>query len=350
MKKNTLFTLIGAVLAVLFGYLVSSQPGLFLMFSPVFITFLYGFSGIIPPVIMSAVMCLTGGVSGAIMAFVSGILPSAVMIFSSFKGYKFFSQVRNAMIAELMVFVLLLVFIKTTTGQDFSAFFKTAFDEMFLIISEEEKEALAEIIYLMTNPDLTGEVQINAQEIITQFSETIEQTLTVLIPMSVVFFSVFSGAGSVLIMNWIRSKREEKEIPFVPLKGWRLSKQVTLGLIIVYIAVLIISKSNPEAGFAAELMVLSAVICASFIQASASILSRFSILGMSTAKRTIFLFVLYFVLGVFFAPYGIMSALFGSKGLFIPKIRMAGPEFTKDNKEVNDEDNNENKDETDKEE
>lgn len=343
MKKNSpLKFLLANGMALLFAASVSgllaylTPEGQFLtglsVFSSVLIAFLYGFGGFTPALVMSVSMLVMGYFTGggviAGYLFLIGVLPAGVMIFSSYKGYKFFSQVRNALIAELAAFVLLLALLRLITGQDFSAFFRSIWEEMLEMMPDATKQAFAQLLNDMINPQNTAESMISTEDMLSYISEGMEQTLAIMMPAMLVLYSVINGAVGVLWMNWLRIRHGEDNVKFVPLSGWRLSKQITLGLLIVYIAVLIISQRAGEAGVSAQIIVIFAILAASFIQACASFLSRMRMLGVTSGKRILFLALMLFLSGPFFSLYGILSALFGSKGLFTPKRRFVNPGAT----------------------
>ncbi|MBQ1257655.1 MAG: hypothetical protein IIX93_10340 [Clostridia bacterium] len=351
---------IAAILAILFGLSASgafglvSSAGMYLsvlsVFSSMFLAFLFGYGGIFPASLMALTMLVSGFAVGGWMIpaylLLIGILPGAVMIYGSKKGIRFFAQVRNAMIAILISFVILVLAIRSVTGQDFASFFKTMFDEMISTFSMEEKDAFAQYLNQIINQIDTQEAAVDTENILAFFSDGMEQTISLLMPVSMIIYAVLNGALGVLWMNWLRQKHGESNVEFVPVRGWRLSKQVTLGLAVVFVAVLIIGKNAQEAGISARIMAGTAIICAACIQASASFLSRLTVMGVSVKKRTLFLVVFILLTFVYFPFYGIMSALFGSKGLFTPKVRFVhhtGMPKNMDEKEKNEneEDNNE---------
>lgn len=354
---------ISVTLALLFGVCASGGIGLIIpggmflsalsVFSSTFIAFLFGYGGFLPAAVMAITMLITGYIAGGWIIpgylMIIGILPGAVMIYSSFKGIKFFSQVRNAMIAELIAFVLLLGAMRYLTGQDFASYFKAMFDEMIDLLSPEAKNGFAEYLNQIINQQNASEGFVNTENILAFFSEGMEQTLSLMMPVALVVYSVLNGAVGVLWMNWLRIRRNEENVQFVPLRGWRLSKQITLGLIIVFVAVLIIGNKAAEEGLSAQIMAGAAILCAASIQACASFLSRLAMMGVSSKKRTLFLVGFFLLTSFYFPYYGIMSALFGSQGLFTPKKRFANPngdiektDETKDNENV--EDNNDKED------
>ena len=214
------------------------------VFSSALIAFLFGFGGMLPACVMAVTMIAGGYLAGGYLIpgylIIIGVFPGAVMIYGSKKGMKFFSQVRNAMIAELLAFVLLLAAIRAYTGQDFASFFKSMFDQMMESLSLEAKNAFAEQLNLLINQQYAGEAIVQTEDILTFFSEGMEQTLALVMPVALVMYSVINGSVGVLWMNWLRKRHGEENVQFVPLRGWRLSKQVTLGLIIVFVAVQII--------------------------------------------------------------------------------------------------------------
>lgn len=356
-NSSILKKIVSVLLAFLFGACASGAVGYLIpegmylsglsVFSSPLLAFLYGFSGIVPVVVMSLTMLVTGYLVGSWMIpgylLLVGIMPGAVMIWGSKKGIKFFSQVRNALIAELVSFVLLLFALKAFTGQDFASYFKSMFDQMLNSLSPEAKNVFLEQLTLLINQETVLENAISSEDMLNLLSEGMEQTLALAMPVTIVLYSVLNGAAGVLWMNWLRHRHKEENVQFVPLRGWRLSKQITLGLIVVLIAVLIIAGKSAEAGISAKFIVITAIISAAFIQASASFLSRLSILGVTAGKRTLFLALMIFVSRTFFPIYGIMSALFGSRGLFIPKVRIVNGNMPPRNEDQNNqekEDNN----------
>lgn len=340
---------VSVILALLLGVCVSGAIGVIMpggiflsalsVFSSMLLAFLFGFGGFLPATVMAVTMLVSGYVVGGwvIPAYllIIGIFPGAVMIYSSHKGIKFFGQVRNAMIVELIAFVLLLGAMRYLTGQDFASFFKQMYDEMIASLPPEAKEGFAEYLNQLINPQNSPESAVNTENVLAFFSDGMEQTLSLMMPVALVVYSVMNGAIGVLWMNWIRQRHGEENVQFVPLRGWRLSKQITLGLLIVFIAVLIIGKRAAETGVSAQIMAGAAIFCAACIQASASFLSRLTIMGLSAKKRTLFL-VLFFILTSFYFPYyGMMSALFGSKGLLTPKRRFVNRMGNFENTDVN---------------
>ena len=329
----------GIILAVLLGVSVSGLVGYFLpageflsassIFSSMLLAFIFGYSGLLSAVIMAATMLVSGYIAGDVILagylFIIGVLPGFVMIFGSIKGYKFFSQVRNALLAEMIAFVLVLFAVRAFTGQDFSSFFRTIWDDMISVLPQENKEAFAEILNELINQQSAGENVIATEDMLAFISEGMEQTLSLLMPFALVLYSVINGAVGVLWMNWLRVRHGEENAKYVPLSGWRLSKQITLGFIIIFIAVLIIASRAGEAGVSARMMVRAAISAAATIQACASFLSRFRMLGVSTGKRIAFLSLMILLSGPFFTLYGILSALFGVQGLFMPKRKFVHP-------------------------
>ena len=326
----------GIILAVLLGVSVSGLVGYFLpageflsassIFSSMLLAFIFGYSGLLSAVIMAATMLVSGYIAGDVILsgdlFIIGVLPGFVMIFGSIKGYKFFSQVRNALLAEMLAFVLVLFAVRAFTGQDFSSFFRTIWDDMISVLPQENKEAFAEILNELINQQSAGENVIATEDMLAFISEGMEQTLSLLMPFALVLYSVINGAVGVLWMNWLRVRHGEENAKYVPLSGWRLSKQITLGFIIIFIAVLIIASRAGEAGVSARMMVRAAISAAA---TCASFLSRFRMLGVSTGKRAAFLALMIFLSGPFFTLYGILSALFGVQGLFMPKRKFVHP-------------------------
>lgn len=349
------------LLAMLLGVCASGAIGVIIpsamylsavsVFSSALLAFLFGFAGFLPAVTMAAVMLISGFAVGSWVIpaylFVIGILPGAVMIYGSQKGLKFFSQVRNALIAELIAFVVLLGALRVLTGQDFASFFKTMFDEMISEMPEDAKDLFAEYLNQIINQQNASETKVNTENILSFLSDGMEQTLSLMMPVAMVMYSVLNGAVGVLWMNWLRRRHGEDNVQFVPLRGWRLSKQIILGLVIIFIAVIIIGNRMAEAGLSARLIAGTAIVCAACIQASASFLSRLAMMGVTVRRRTIFLFVFFFLSMVYFPIYGIMSALFGSKGLFAPKVRYIGHDGTPQKPE--DDISNKNEDDNDKE-
>ncbi len=364
MKNSSLGKkILSVILALLLGLCASGAIGALIpscmylsalsVLSSLLLAFLYGFAGMLPVIVMALSMLVSGFVFGSWMipAYLTivDIVPGAVMIWGSRKGVKFFYQVRNALIAELIVFVVLLSAIRMITGQDFASFFKAIFDEMIMALSPEEQSAFAEYLNQIINPETAFETEFNTENILAFFSDGMEQTLSIMMPVALILYSFVNGAIGVLWMNWLRYRHGEENVQFVPLRGWRLSKQITLGLLIVFVAVLIVGNKAQEAGVSAKIMVVTAIVCAACIQASASFLSRLSMMGVSAKKRTLFLIVFFLISMVYFPFYGIMSALFGSKGLFVPKIRMVNhngmPERPEDDVKNEEDKNNEKEDE-----
>lgn len=335
-KSSPIKMILSILLALFFGLSVSGTIGYLFpagemltalsVFSSIIIAVLYGFGGIMPVIVMTVTMLISGFVFGGwgipAYLFLIGVLPGFVMVYGSKRGIKFFAQLRNAMIAQLFAFVILLFAMRMITGQDFAAFFRSIWDQMIELMPADVKDAFADILNQLINQQNAKENIISTSDMLEFFSEAMEQTLAVMMPAAVVLYSVLNPSVGVLWMNWLRVRHQEENVKYVPLSGWRLSKQVTLGLIIVYIAVLIIGNRMPEAGASAQIIVLAAIIYAGCIQACASILSRFRLLGMSVGKRICFLILIAIITFVHFPIYGIMSALFGSKGLFTPKIRI----------------------------
>ncbi len=328
--------ILSILLALFFGLSVSGTIGYLFpagemltalsVFSSIIIAVLYGFGGIMPVIVMTVTMLVSGFVFAGwgipAYLFLIGFLPGIVMVYGSKRGIKFFAQLRNAMIAQLFAFVILLFAMRMITGQDFAAFLRTIWDQMIELMPADVKDTFADFLNQLINQQNAKENIISTSDMLEFFSEAMEQSLVVMTPAAVVLYSVLNPSVGVLWMNWLRVRHQEENVKYVPLSGWRLSKQVTLGLIIVYIAVLIIGKRMPEAGASAQIIVLAAIIYAGCIQACASILSRFRLLGVSLGKRICFLILIAIISFVYFPLYGIMSALFGSQGLFMPKIRI----------------------------
>lgn len=296
------------------------------IFSSLLLAFLFGFAGMLPVIVMSVSMLAAGFFTGgwviSAYLFMIGIFPGAVMIYGSRKGLKFFVQVRNALIAEIAAFVIVLLSVKMLTNMDFATLFKSMFDEMMRSLSPEARDAFSEQLNILINQQYAGENAVATEDMLAYFSEGMEQTLSLMMPVAVILYSFSCGAIGVLWMNWLRYRNKEENVEFVPLRGWRLSKQVIIGLIVVSIAVLIIGNRTAEAGVSAKLMVVAAITCAAYVQASASFLTRLSLMGVSKGKRTVFLVLMILFTQIFFFVYGILSALFGSRGLFTPKVRM----------------------------
>ena len=335
-KSSPIKMILSILLALFFGLSVSGTivylfpAGEMLtalsVFSSLIIAVLYGFAGRMPVIVMTVAMLASGFVFGgwgiSAYHFLIGFLPGIVMISGSKRGIRFFAQLRNAMIAQLFAFVILLFAMRMITGQDFAAFFRSIWDQMIGLMPADVKDTFADILNQLINQPNAKENIISTSDMLEFFSEAMEQTLAVMMPAAVVLYSVLNASVGVLWMNWLRARRQEENVKYVPLSGWRLSKQVTLGLIIVYIAVLIIGNRMPEAGASAQIIVLAAIIYAGCVQACASILSRFRLLGMSVGKRICILILIAFITFAYFPLYGIMSALFGSQGLFMPKMRI----------------------------
>lgn len=335
MKKSfSARKIVSVFVGLMLGVCVSGAIGVFIpslmslssmsVFSSTIMAVLYGFGGLVPALTMALSMILSGFILGdwviAAYLFLIGILPGAIMIHGSKKGFRFFAQLRNAMIAELAAFVILLAALRFISGLDFSEFFKTIWDQMIDSLPLEARNAFAELLNELINQANADAGVITTEDMLTIFSDTMVQTLTIMMPIALMLYSVINASAGVLWMNWLRRRHNEENVQFVPLRGWRLSKQVTLGLLIVLIAVMIIGNEMGGTGVSAKIMVISAVFIAAVIQASASFLSRLHMMGVTSGKRILFLCLFAVMSFTFFPIYGILSALFGSKGLFTPKM------------------------------
>jgi len=333
-NRNWLKFSAAMLMAVAFGFLasgilsqVSFSGAMFFMaaiISPLLMAFLYGYGGIGPASVMALAMVAGGfsfaGAEWAAALMIGAVVPAFVMIYSSYKGYGFFVQLRSALIIQFLAYLTLLLCLYLMTGKDIASLIYEELKKSVDLLPFEAKEAFAEFFRMMLETNADADALQTTEGLINALLSDVETILPVTIPSALILYSFINGAFGVLWVNWLRYKHGEENNQFIPVSGWRLSKEITLGLLIFYILSIILGRTAGERAISAISMVATAVTCAAYVQAAASILSRFKAAGMSRTKRT-WICIPILIIGSQFAMfYGIMSALFGSKGLFKPKM------------------------------
>lgn len=322
--------IIGEALAVVFGLIASGLLSLtgfggamlsaFVFVSPIFMAFLYGFSGLVPAFTMGGVMFIGsyafGGLYWAVCAAFCGILPGAIMVMASYKGIAFFKQLSIAIVSIIIFYVMALGLVYLLEGKDFPTLMTESFRGSFDIMSQETKDLFAQLIRDTGMIDPEAVALQTTDGLIEVLITDMEAMLRISLPATVIIMAFINSAFGVLWMNFLRIRSGQDNVSFVPVAGWRLSKEVSIGVFVITIAVNLMSGAMGDYALPATMMVSCALTLFMLAQAAASLLSRMKLVGMTVAKRTVFTVLLLVFGGQFIFMYGIASALFGSRGIF----------------------------------
>jgi len=334
-KKNTGKMIIGSALAAVIGFGASGAGLAFglgsagfimlLPFLPVVMMALYGFAGILPACVIG-ISLFAGTVysMGAAMAaaFAAAfVIPGAAMIYVSKKGIPFFQQIRFGMVVQAICIVGTLAAFFIMYGSDLGGAAAEMLRENLSLLTPEQKEAAAEIFKSMYAQIGAETNYATADEFFEEIIKMFEQMMKLSLPMLMIFCIMLNGSVGPLWGNYIRARRGEENVQFVPLRGWRIPPMITLGIVIGFILTLLIRNANRAETEMIYLLIVSALVLALTVQAAASMLSRMFKAGVKTGKRTLICVLMLLFAGNFMTIYGALSALFGSQGLFMPLMR-----------------------------
>lgn len=345
-KQSSVRTILSLVLAVGIALCASGLTSLFslsgaMAYMLVFIVpmlgmFLFGFGGILPAAVMLSTLEIAtyftlGGVWMLIM-IPAAVIPCAEMIYLSYKGVAFFKQLRYALITQALGLVALLAaayaYFQTDIGTVVAESMRASLAQM----PEEIQSFLASTFRQMF--EQSGEMlpQTDA-EVLKIFFDEYEQVLKLSLPTFIVILVVLNAGGGVIWGNYLRVRHGEPNACFEGSGKWHMTTSTVLGLTFSVIATAILMKIWPEDWTMVFSVMLSVASIACLVQAMDSLLFRMRVAGVGRGKRRAIAIIVFLFMNVYLVPYGVMSAFFGSQGIFTKLLKARAEKMRQDKEE-----------------
>ncbi len=310
------------------GVLIHLPPAPFMMmmlFIPVIMMALYGASGFVPPAVFAISLIAgtyftLGGFWCVGLQIVYGI-PGAAMIYLSYRGIPFFKQIRFAMIVQAMSILITMMILYAMYGPNMGGAAADIIRNSVSALTTEQTDFVAS--HIKEYYEALGFVYPynSSEEMLANVVNTFEQMLKMSIPMVMVICILINSTCGVLIGNYIRKRRGEENVQFVSVRGWRLPPMLSItifGALLITAVIRRLGRSETDMIY----MLISFGFTAAFtVQATASILSRLSRIGVKKGNRSLICMAFLLFGGSLPVLYGAGSALFGSQGVFMPFIR-----------------------------
>ena len=302
-----------------------------IMFGGVFMVFLYGYAGRMPAwlymvTLLSSTAYLMGG-RFMWMMLVGGAMPAIIVMQGIYMKQSFFDQMRRGILYYGLGLVVALYIAYTAYGANMigrltdtvQSQFKSMPDEFFLPFVETVNSALSaggvDASRLITVEYYRAQVAA----LVPLMGDTYAQTL----PGLLLAGGLLSGVLSVAWGNWRYARRGLASAEsFIGMTRWFLPGQVTFGLLSLWLAAFILTRTDYAAAQTVYVAVYQIISAAFMVQALCAV-DRFGYRrGMSARRRHVWMAVLLALSALFRLPgaglfiIGAASALFGSHGAF----------------------------------
>lgn len=272
---------------------------------------------------LATVICgyLGGGVMHSMVYLLAVIIPTAIMIRIELSGkMRFYDRMFVSLGIELLALVSALALLRYVNGTEIAQQMGQMMNRSFALLSEADRELLSGY-YAKVLSALGYEISAESparilEDSVQVMTEFIKLTLpAVLVVLATV--NVFPGC---LLCSYIRKKRNLPNASYEPVIAWRMPAHYVGGLALLTAAGVAASLMTNSGGVVLT-TVLTACSLALFIQYLASITDRLSRSPMGKGMR-VFLFIADTLLLFQILPlYGLLSMLFGSKGVISGYIR-----------------------------
>lgn len=257
---------------------------------------------------------VSGGPLLASLYLIAINLPFAFIIGSMLRGEAFFKTLIRGLIAQalgLMAAIGLLLIIYGPNLGDLAAEFMA---NGFAMLPAEIRDSFANT-YISMYQALGLELSITeTDEIIQLFCAFTGELVKTSATSAIVLLSVINALPGTLIAAYIRTRRNVPGAHYEPVSGWRIPVKVSIGLVVLIIFSLILSKVNVN-GDLVLATIVTAAICACNIQFYASTYDHLSLSPMRTGGKIALIVISSLLAGSFVVLYGALSMIIGSHGI-----------------------------------
>lgn len=241
-------------------------------------------------------------------------LPMAFIIGSIKRETSFYKTLVHGLIAQalgLMAAIGLLLIIYGPNLGDLAVNFMSKFFDQ---LPSETRDALAKTyvsMYQVVGLDFTV---TETSEILNAICVIMGEVVKTSATSAIVLLSVINALPGTLIAAYIRTRRNIPGTSYEAVSGWRIPVSVSIGLIVLIIFSLILSKVNIN-GDLVLVTILTAGICACNVQFYASVYDRLSLSPMRTGGKITLLIVSTIFAESLIILYGALSMIIGSHGI-----------------------------------
>ena len=263
----------------------------------------------------------TAGVMLSMVGMLAVIIPTAVMIALELNGkMRFYDRMFLSLGIELIGLVSALALIRYINGEEIAEQAGSLMSKSFSLLNESSRERMA--VYYADLFKTIG-IEIDMQDT-AHMLEDVVRLFTEIMKISLPAVLVVTAAANVfpgcLLCSYIRTKRNVAGAAYEPVRAWRMPPRYIGGLALLTAAGAI-SSAVSSSGAVVLTTVLTACTLAFFIQYLASITDRLGRSELSKGMK-VFLFIADTLLLFQLLPvYGLLSMLFGSKGVISGYIR-----------------------------
>lgn len=259
-----------------------------------------------------AAICYVGGPKFAVAAMLAIAIPGAFFVRTEIKREGFSAQLYKTIAVQLLGLVAALGFFTLLYGGGLAEKYGSEIQNLMNSMSEDGKEFIVQIIGRVIPLDLS---KMTADQIINYYAAYITETIKLAAPGLLISIGALNTYVGLLSGKKIRSARHAEGASSAALSACRMPPRIIVGFIVFAILGFILSKTNGTAGDVILTTVLLTISFAAEVQFFASLTDRLSKFPFGKVRKVLFgiLFTLLFLQAIPF--YGILSMLFGSKGL-----------------------------------
>lgn len=261
-----------------------------------------------------AMSMIIGGPLLASLYLLAVNLPVAFTIGCMKQGTPFYKTLIRSLIAQaagLIAAVGLLLIIYGPNLGDLATEFMSKF---FAQLPVETREALANTYTSMYQVMGLSFTVTETDEVLKAICLIMGEVVKTSATQAIVLLSVINALPGTLISCFIRTRRNVSGASYEAVSGWRIPVKVSIGLIVLIVFSLILSKVNVN-GDLVLMTILIAGICACNVQFYASTYDRLSLSPMRTGGKIALLIISTLLAESFVILYGALSMIIGSHGI-----------------------------------
>ena len=304
--------------------LMSLMPVLLL--SSVAIVYLFGRYGRGPMLCCTLLQMLTHGYFlGSPMIWIcmiAMVMPAFAVSREAAANRPFADQMRASLLRYVFGLVLGVFLLYNYYGGNFIANTITALKEQMLSVPQEYIVPALEPLKMVYGSEVTPEV---IRQLIADAYDAVMPVYTLQLP-GLLFSGVLATAViAVTLANYQNVKKgKSAEGAYVPPREWYLKSSATWGILLMVLASYVLAFAGMKNAVTVNYAVLEVMITVFCVQALASLLRRLHASkfgkGARTALKVLLCIVLLSPSRDYLAMYGVLSAIFGSKGALRQRI------------------------------
>ena len=262
--------------------------------------------------VYEAGMLVAGEAELAVTLLVAVLIPSVWMIHSMMKGRRFPARLFSGIGVQLLGIVAGLFLLTLFYGKDLAERYGAMFTDLMHGLPEELQNPLLSNLFAVM---MTSSEGLTTEEMLTQFSSFIVQAIKLVGPGVLLVTGALNMVVGVIACGKIRTHRMLTDGEKVSIASCRMPGSITLGLILFTVLGFVLASAYGAVGQVIQTTVLIAVSFAAEVQYFASITDKLSQIPISRGRKILFGVLITVLLAQIIPIYGILSMLFGKKGL-----------------------------------